>query len=72
MRAKLKQTSEGLQVVIDETLVRQLGINGDTEVDMTTDGRSLIVEPVEVTEQFDAVARRIIKAHAGTLRKLAK
>jgi antitoxin component of MazEF toxin-antitoxin module len=74
MRAKLKQTSEGLEVVIDETLVRQLGIDGDTEVDVSTDGETLTLRPVkrDRRSEIERVAERVMAEHDGTFRKLAK
>ena len=72
MRKKLSAIGNSLGIVIEKPILDLLNIDRDTEMDVRTDGRRLILEPVEVTEEFDALARRIMKANAGTLKKLAK
>jgi antitoxin component of MazEF toxin-antitoxin module len=72
MRKKLSAIGNSLGIVIEKPILELLKIDRDTEMEVSTDGRRLILEPVESTEEFDALARRIMKEHAGTLRKLAK
>jgi antitoxin component of MazEF toxin-antitoxin module len=74
LRAKLKQTSEGFEVLIDETLVRQLGLDRDTEVDVSTDGEAVTLRPVKPDRrsEIESVAERVMAEHDGTFRKLAK
>ena len=72
MRKKLSAIGNSLGVVIEKPILELLKIDRDTELEVSTDGRRLILEPVEAGEDFDALARRIMKEHAGTLRKLAK
>jgi antitoxin component of MazEF toxin-antitoxin module len=43
---KLTPSANGYALVIDKTLLDKLEIGPDTELEMTTDGKRLIVEPV--------------------------
>jgi antitoxin component of MazEF toxin-antitoxin module len=72
MRKKLSAIGNSLGIVIEKPILELLKIDRDTEMEVSTDGRRLILEPVEASEEFDELARRIMKQHAGTLRKLAK
>jgi virulence-associated protein VagC len=52
---------------------RLLDIDRDTELDMTTDGQRLIIEPVrQRRKRLLASAKKIMDAHDETFRKLAK
>ncbi|HSK03476.1 MAG TPA: AbrB/MazE/SpoVT family DNA-binding domain-containing protein [Kofleriaceae bacterium] len=47
MQKKLSVVGNSLALVIDKPILRMLGIGRDTLVRLTTDGRRLVVEPIE-------------------------
>ncbi len=74
MRKRLSAIGNSLGVVIEKPILELLEINRDTELEMTTDGSRLILEPVRGPRRkrvLDA-AKRVMDAHQGTFRRLAK
>lgn len=73
MKKKLSSIGNSLGIVIEKPILELLRIDRDTELEMTTDGERLILEPIRGdTGRFRAVARRVLKTHHETFRKLAK
>lgn len=73
MRKKLTAIGNSLGVVIEKPILELLGIGRDTELEMRTDGRLLILEPVPQRKKRVAdAAKRVMDAHDATFRKLAK
>ena len=46
MHKKLTRTGDSLALVLDRSLLDQLGIDADTTLEISTDGRVLVVSPV--------------------------
>ena len=62
-------------IIIEKPILDLLGINRETQLEMITDGRRLIIEPVKEenrTAKIKAATRRVMKNHDQTLRELAK
>ncbi len=73
MRKKLTAIGNSLGVVIEKPILELLGIDRDTELEMRTDGKLLILEPVPHRRKRVAeAARRVMNAHDETFRKLGK
>jgi antitoxin component of MazEF toxin-antitoxin module len=73
MRKKLTAIGNSLGVVIEKPILELLDIDRDTELEMRTDGKLLIIEPVRQRRKRVAEsARRVMDAHDETFRKLAK
>lgn len=74
MRKKLSAIGNSLGVVIEKPILELLNIDRDTELDVTTDGRRLIIEPVAKGRRKRIVdaAARVMSNHDSTLRKLAR
>ncbi len=73
MRKKLSAIGNSLGVVIEKPILELLDIDRDTELDMTTDGERLILEPVRRRrKRVLESGRKIMDAHDATFRKLAK
>lgn len=73
MRKKLSAIGNSLGVVIEKPILELLDIDRETELEMTTDGQRLIIEPVRRRrKRVLASARKVMDAHDATLRKLAK
>jgi antitoxin component of MazEF toxin-antitoxin module len=73
MRKKLSTIGNSLGVVIEKPILELLNIDKDTELEMTTDGSRLIIEPVRLRKRrLLASAKKAMDAHDATFRKLAK
>ena len=77
MRKNLSAIGNSLGLVIEKPILELLNITRDTELEVTTDGTRLIVEPVREVEarrrgRVGAAAKRVMKNHDRTLRRLAE
>jgi antitoxin MazE len=73
MRKKLSAVGNSFGLVIEKPILELLNIDRDTELEVTTDGSRLIIEPVvERKKRFRESAAKIMKKHEATFRKLAK
>lgn len=64
-----------LGLIIDRPILDMLGIDRDTPLEITTDGKGLRITPVDPEDHKDrvrAAARRMTKAHRETLEKLSR
>jgi antitoxin MazE len=74
MRKKLSAIGNSLGIVIEKPILELLKIDRDTELEISTDGRRLVIEPVDVERKqrvSDSIERATEK-HEKTLRRLAK
>jgi antitoxin MazE len=78
MRKNLSAIGNSLGLVIEKPILELLNITRETELEVTTDGTRLIVEPVREVEvkgrrgRVGAATKRVMKNHDRTLRRLAK
>jgi antitoxin MazE len=73
MRKKLSAIGNSLGVVIEKPILELLDIDRETELEMTTDGQRLIIEPIrQRRKRVLASAKKVMDAHDETFRKLAK
>jgi antitoxin component of MazEF toxin-antitoxin module len=78
MRKNLSAIGNSLGLVIEKPILELLNITRDTELEVTTDGTRLIVEPVREVEakgrrgRVGAATKRVMKNHDRTLRQLAE
>jgi antitoxin MazE len=78
MRKNLSAIGNSLGIVIEKPILELLNITRDTELEVTTDGSRLIIEPVRTGEkvgrrrQVGAATERVMKNHDRTLRRLAE
>lgn len=78
MRKNLSAIGNSLGLVIEKPILELLNITRDTELEVTTDGTRLIVEPVREAEakgrrgRVGAATKRVMKNHDRTLRRLAE
>lgn len=78
MRKNLSAIGNSLGIVIEKPILELLNITRDTELEVTTDGSRLIIEPVRTDEakgrrgRVGAATKRVMKNHDRTLRRLAK
>lgn len=74
MTKRLIQHGNSAALVIDKPILQLLGIDLDTELEVVTDGRNLILSPLKPKESEDDLLvslERVNRAHATTLEKLA-
>lgn len=78
MRKNLSAIGNSLGIVIEKPILELLNITRDTELEVTTDGSRLIIEPVRTEakegrrDRVGAATRRVMKNHDRTLRRLAE
>ena len=74
MRKKLSAIGNRFGIVIEKPILELLDIDRETELEMHTDGERLIIEPIRAGKRakLKNPLQRAMRAHDGTLRKLAK
>ena len=73
MRKRLSAIGNSLGLVVEKPILELLNIDRETDLEVTTDGRRLIIEPVaERRKLVLAASKKVIAAHDATCRKLAK
>jgi antitoxin component of MazEF toxin-antitoxin module len=73
MRTKLTEVGNGLGLVIDKPLLKELGIDRETELELRIEGKALIIEHVrQRRERVAEASRRVMGSHDRTFRKLSK
>jgi putative addiction module antidote len=75
MKKRLTKIGNSLGVVLDKPLLDQLGVDADTELEISTDGSVILIVP-ERSKRRDAklkkVADRVFDTYAGAFKKLAE
>ena len=78
MRKNLSVIGNSLGLVIEKPILELLNITRETELEVTTDGTRLIIEPVREADakgrrgRVGAATKRVMKSHDRALRRLAK
>lgn len=75
MRKHLTKIGNSLGVVLDRPLLDQLGVDAETELEISSDGSVILIAPVR-SKKRDAklkkVTDRVFDAYAGAFKKLAE
>ena len=75
MPKKLTRTGNSLALVLEKPILEATGIDGDTPLEVSTDGDVIIVSPVR-SKRRTAKLKKILEAlhreHAGAFRRLAE
>jgi len=76
MPKKLVRHGNSRALVIDKAILDLLKIDDDTELELTTDGRSLRVTPAADAagraERLEAISNRIVEQYPDLFRRLAE
>ncbi|MDP3541075.1 MAG: AbrB/MazE/SpoVT family DNA-binding domain-containing protein [Elusimicrobiota bacterium] len=75
MVKKLAAHGNSAALVIDKPIMELLHITMETPLEITTDGKNLIISPVSDPKReakFKAALARVAKRHAKTFAKLAR
>jgi antitoxin MazE len=75
MRKKLVRTGNSLALVLDKALLEEANIDADTELEVSTDGRVLVVSPLPSPRRSAKLRKVVEEAHrryAGVFKRLAE
>ena len=75
MIKKMVRHGNSSAIIIDKPILDLLHIDSDTSLEISTDGKNLIISPVHDKKRFDKLNKslnKINKNHKNTLSKLAK
>ena len=75
MIKKMVSHGNSAALIIDKPVLDLLKMDINTPLEITTDGRSLIISPVESAgreKKFRAALDKVNRTHGKTLKKLAK
>ncbi len=70
MLKKLVQHGNSSALVIEKPILELLNIDQNSTLEVTTDGKSLIIKPIE--KNISKSLEKVNKAHRNTLKKLAQ
>ncbi len=71
----LKKVGNSQAIFLDKTLLSLVGAQEDTIFKVSVEGSKLVLEPLnqkQFNEEAMNVAKRVMKTHSPTLKKLAK
>lgn len=74
MVKKLISHGNSAALIIDKPILEILKVDMDTPLEVTTDGKNLIISPVQNgkrEKRFREALEKVNKMHGGTLRRLA-
>ncbi len=75
MRKKLTKTGNSLALVLDRPLLDEVGIDEKTPLEVSTDGRVIVISPVRDKRRTAKLRAIVAEAHAkygGVFRRLAE
>ena len=75
MIKKMVTHGNSAALIIDKPILKLLKIDESTPLELTTDGRNLIISPIgdeKRERKFKSALERVNKMHGKTLRKLAE
>ncbi len=74
MKKNLTVIGNSLGVIIEKPILDLLGITRESELEMKTDGRRLIIEPSKQpsrNERIRSLTRKVIKTHSASFKKFS-
>ena len=72
---KLTRTGNSLAIVLDKPLLEQLGIDENTELDLSTNGDVLVITPVRDPKRkrkLKKILEKLNREYGGVFRRLAE
>jgi antitoxin MazE len=74
MVKRLTVIGNSLGLIIDRPILDLLHVDKDTPLELSTDGKALVIRPAARSHKrrVKAAAERLMNAHDATLRKLAR
>jgi antitoxin MazE len=74
VKKRLKRIGNELGLILERPLLERLGINAQTELDVSTDGSVIVIAPKRLTgaqKKLKKVSDEIFERYAGAFKKLA-
>lgn len=71
----LTRQGNSAALIIDRSMMQLMGIDSDTPLKLTLNGRTLTVEPLSVTERsdrFNEALKKTGRRHASAFKRLAQ
>ncbi len=70
----LTKIGNSLGLIIEKPILELLDIDDETQLEMKTDGKALIIQPLKGNRKrrIKAVSKKIMDTHDDTFRELAK
>lgn len=75
MRKRLTKIGNSLGVVLDRPLLERLGVDAETELEISSDGSVILIAPVRAKKRdakLKKVTDRVFDTYAGAFKKLAE
>ncbi len=75
MTKKLTQLGNSAALVIEKPILKLLDIDMDTELEVVTDGKNIIISPIKLKDSESKVLESLSKItlrHSETLKRLAE
>jgi hypothetical protein len=74
MIRQLTPVGDGFGLVLDRSILNRLGIDGNTQLEVTIEDSGIFIRPImhEIQEQFVESAKRMMEIHQDVFRKLAE
>jgi antitoxin component of MazEF toxin-antitoxin module len=75
MRKKLTRTGNSVALVLDKPLLEELGLDENSEVEVSTNGELVVITPLREAareKKFRNAADKINRKYAGLFRRLAE
>ena len=75
MIKKLVSHGNSAALIIDKPILELLNVDMETPLEISTDGRNLIISPVESEgreKRFKSALAKVNRVHGATLRKLSE
>jgi len=74
MHKRLTSIGNSLGLIIERPILELLDIDRETDLEMKTDGEALIIKPAKLSKKERALAsaRRMMKTHEASLKRLAE
>lgn len=75
MLKKLTRTGNSLALILDKPLLDHVGIDADTPLEVSTDGRVIVISPARDrrrTKKLKSIAAEAHATYGGVFRRLAE
>lgn len=76
MTKRLQTIGNSSGLIIDKPILDLLGITSETDLEISTDGKRLIITPLQEAEtrrqQIERIQEKTLKDHEQTFRRLAE
>lgn len=75
MIKRLTRTGNSLAIVLDKPLLEQMGVDENTDLEISTDGHAIVITPVgdeTRARKFKKAVERVNEQYEGLFRRLSK